>query len=56
MELKPKEVEEFIIDSQDYIDLMDKFFDKKGSKSIFFFYQMADPPGPGARSCSLIRC
>ncbi|CAG7714181.1 unnamed protein product [Allacma fusca] len=46
LDLKPKEVEEFVIDSPDYLALMDQFFDKKGSKSIFFYYQITDPPGP----------
>jgi len=46
-DLKPKEVEEFIIDSAGHILLMDKFFEKKGSKCIVFVYQEADYPGIG---------
>jgi len=45
IDLKPKEVEEFIIDSPLYIELMESFCEKKGNKSVFFVYQEADPPG-----------
>jgi len=44
---KTKDVEEFVIDCQEYIDLMELFFDKQGTKSLMFYYQDHDPPGNG---------
>ncbi|ODM96104.1 Dynein heavy chain 5, axonemal [Orchesella cincta] len=41
---KPKDVEEFVIDCQEYIDLMEFFFDKQGTKSLMFYFQDHDPP------------
>ncbi|XP_072165822.1 dynein axonemal heavy chain 8-like [Diadema setosum] len=38
-------VEEFILDSSEQLDLMDKFLDPGGSKALMFFLQDADPPG-----------
>lgn len=45
LNLKSKDVEEFIIDSPLYMDLIESFFEKKGNKAIVFSYQEADPPG-----------
>lgn len=53
-DLKEKEVEEFIIDSQNYCDLLDKFLDKEGPKAVVFSYQLTDPPGPGQFNNSLL--
>lgn len=47
LDLKPKDVEEFIIDSPEYMKILDSFFDKKGKKAVLFTYQDAYPAGPG---------
>lgn len=47
IDMKTKDVEEFILDSQDNLDEIDSFFRKHGRKSLLFFYQDADPPGLG---------
>lgn len=44
---KPKEVEEFVIDSQEYLNLMENFFQSGGTRSIMFYSQDHDAPGPG---------
>lgn len=47
LDMKPKDIEEFVIDSADYMANLDSFFDKKGKKAVIFVYQDADPPGLG---------
>lgn len=44
---KPKEVEEFVIDCPEYLALLDSFFQAGGPRSIMFYYQEHDIPGPG---------
>jgi hypothetical protein len=46
LDLRPKDVEEFVIDSQDFLDILNSFFERKGAKAVMFCYQDSDPPGP----------
>lgn len=45
LDLKPKDIEEFVIDAAEYMAILASFFDKKGKKGVVFCYQDADPPG-----------
>lgn len=46
-DLKPKDVEEFMIDYESQTQLLDSFCDKRGAKALIFTYQLEDPPGIG---------
>ena len=52
VELKPKDIEEFIIDYAVHMELLESFFEKRGNKSLILCFQMSDPPGPGIFSIS----
>lgn len=44
---KLKDIEEFFIDSQDYINMIESFFQESGTRVILFYYQDHEAPGPG---------
>lgn len=45
--LNAKEMDEFIIDSDEFTTLIINFCEKNGRKSLFFLFQEADAPGQG---------